>query len=130
MRFGADQSAPKPIHFVLPNGQFASVTKYGYLRVTKSGNVIGRGDWNGFRLPIRAGRFTLNGKQAKTTRKGNDLAFGEPAPADIPTVAVAAECPFPATTAPGGPLHMFARGRREAALEIKDTRKKTLSGYV
>ncbi|MDP6059319.1 MAG: hypothetical protein QGH33_10525, partial [Pirellulaceae bacterium] len=130
VRFGADKSATKPIHFVLPDGRFASVTKYGYLRVTKSGNVIGRGDWRGFRLPIRTGRFTLNGKQAKTRREGNDLIFGEPVPADIPTVAVAAECPFPATIAPSDPLHMFAPGRRDAALGIKNTRKKPLSGYV
>ena len=130
VRFGADQNAPKPLHFVLANDQFASITDYGYLRVKKSGEVIGRGDWSGFQLPIRAGRFTLNGKQAKTTRKGNDLLFGEPAPADIPTVAVAAECPFPATIAPSGPLHMFARDRRDAALEIKNSLKKPLSGYV
>ena len=130
VRFGADQSAPKPIHFVLSNGQFASIKTYGYLRVTKSGNVIGRGDWRGFRLPIRAGRFTLNGKQAKTTREGNDLIFGESAPADIQIVAVAAECPFPATIAPSGPLRMFARDRRDAALEIKNTLRKPLSGYI
>ena len=121
---------PKPLHFVIANDQFASITDYGYLRVKKSGEVIGRGDWSGFQLPIRAGRFTLNGKQAKTTRKGNDLLFGEPAPADIPTVAVAGECPFPATIAPSGPLHMFARGRRDAALEIKNTTGKPLSGHV
>ena len=95
----------------------ASVTKYGYLRVTKSGNVIGRGDWSGFRLPLGAGRLTLNGAQAKTTRMGNDLIFGEPAPEDIPTVAVAAECPFPARITPSQPLRMFARDRRGAALE-------------
>lgn len=130
VRFGADQTVPKPLHFVIANDQFASITDYGYLRVKKSGEVIGRGDWSGFQLPIRAGRFTLNGKQAKTTRKGNDLLFGEPAPADIPTVAVAGECPFPATIAPSGPLHMFARGRRDAVLEIKNTTGKPLSGHV
>ena len=130
VRFGADQAVPKPLHFVIANDQFASITDYGYLRVKKSGEVIGRGDWSGFQLPIRAGRFTLNGKQAKTTRKGNDLLFGEPAPADIPTVAVVAECPFPATIAPSGPLHMFARGRRDAVLEIKNTTGKPLSGHV
>ena len=130
VRFGADQTVPKPLHFVIANDQFASITDYGYLRVKKSGEVIGRGDWSGFQLPIRAGRFTLNGKQANTTRKGNDLLFGEPAPADIPTVAVVGECPFPATIAPSGPLHMFAQDRRNAALEIKNTTGKPLSGHV
>ena len=130
VRFGADQTVPKPLHFVIANDQFASITDYGYLRVKRSGEVIGRGDWSGFQLPIRAGRFTLNGKQAKTTRKGNDLLFGEPAPADIPTVAVVRECPFPATIAPSGPLHMFTQDRRNAALEIKNTTGKPLSGHV
>jgi parallel beta-helix repeat protein len=130
VRFGADQAASKPLHFVLPSGQFASITNYGYLRLTKAGDVIGRGDWRGFRLPLASDRLTLNGKKAKTTREGGDLVFGEPAPADVAKHLEPAECPFPTRITPSGPLRMFARDRREVTLEIKNTLKKPLSGHV
>ena len=63
-------------------GQFASVASYGYLRVTKDGTLIGRGDWRGFRLPLdrRVTQFTLNGQAAKTTRAGPDLVYGDASP--------------------------------------------------
>ena len=108
------------------------MASYGYLRVTKDGTLIGRGDWRGFRLPLdrRVTQFTLNGQAAKTTRAGPDLVYGDASPAAAAVAPLPAECPFPATVVPPGPLRMFARDRRELTLEIKNTLPQPLSGYV
>ena len=130
VRFGADIADPQPLHFLLPDGQFASIKTYGYIRVTKSGEVLGRGDWIGFRLPLGSSQFNLNGKPATTKHEGGDMIFGVPAPQDIAPSLEPAECPFPAAMIPAAPLRMFAQDRRAATLEIKNTLTKPLRGFV
>ena len=111
-----------------PNTSFA-FQNYGYLRISKDGKVIARGDWTGFRIPGTAHQLVVNGKSAKMMVSAGFVDYGKIPPVQDPPMRAEPVCPLTVETSPKV-IRLFPRDRRTVIFKVQNPLSQAVSGRI
>ena len=111
-----------------PKTSFA-FQNYGYLRISKDGKVIARGDWTGFRIPGTVHQLVVNGKSAKMMVSAGFLDYGKIPPLQDPPMRAEPVCPLTVEISPKV-IRLFPRDRRTVILKVQNPLSQAVSGRI